>query len=156
MASYERAVVFLDPFATQVSWDTVVSLAETKRVDCWILFPLSAVVRMMPGNHGPVPEWETPLDRIFGGRCHWEQLYRPSTQISLFADEKTERVGGSMAVAELYRKRLESVFQKVAPTVKELRNSKNSPMFALFFAASNQKELTSPYVSLITFSRAGK
>ena len=138
LASDERAVVFLDPFATQVSWHTVVTLAETKRVDCWILFPLSAVVRMMPGQRDPDPEWATHLDRVFGGR-HWQQLYDTPPQLPLFGEEVTERSGGSMDVAELYRKRLETVFQKVAPTTKELRNSRNSPMFSLFFAASNPK-----------------
>lgn len=36
---FERAVVFLDPFATQVSWSTVEAIADSKKADCWILFP---------------------------------------------------------------------------------------------------------------------
>jgi three-Cys-motif partner protein len=38
-----RAVVFLDPFATQVEWDTVEAIAATHAMDVWILFPLMAV-----------------------------------------------------------------------------------------------------------------
>ena len=36
-----------------------------------------------------------------------------------------------------YRKRLETVFAKVAPTRRTFRNSTNSPMFELFFGAGN-------------------
>ena len=38
----ERAVIFLDPFATEVDWQTIQRISETKAVDLWILFPLSA------------------------------------------------------------------------------------------------------------------
>ena len=48
---YDRAVVFLDPFAIELSWCTVSALADTKRVDCGILFPLGAVARLMPLKH---------------------------------------------------------------------------------------------------------
>ena len=30
----DRAVVFLDPFAAQVSWNTVEKIAQTKKIDC--------------------------------------------------------------------------------------------------------------------------
>lgn len=69
--AYDRAVVFLDPFATAVSWSTVETLADT--------------------------------------------------------------------VMDLYRERLDSVFEKVAPTPRVLCNSNKTPMFALYFAASNKK-----------------
>ena len=55
MGAFDRAVVFLDPFATQVSWDTVEALAKSGKVDCWILFPRSAIARMMPNNNEPTP-----------------------------------------------------------------------------------------------------
>ena len=46
----ERAVIFLDPFATEVDWQTVQIISETQSVDLWILFPLSALTRMLPTN----------------------------------------------------------------------------------------------------------
>ena len=48
MRSSDRAVVFLDPFGPEVSWDTVAAIAETTKIDCWILFPLNRVIRDMP------------------------------------------------------------------------------------------------------------
>lgn len=137
---YDRAVVFLDPFATQVSWATVAALARTKRIDCWILFPLMAIARMMPLNTEPSEPLAEQLDRIFGGREHWSELYRAALQQPLFPladDPVQERPGNSDFIAACYRKRLEQAFFRVAPTRRTLRNRRNAPLFELFFAASN-------------------
>jgi len=136
----DRAVVFLDPFATEVSWHMVEALAWTQKVDCWILFPLSAIARIMPRKSELSSELADRLDLIFGGREHWQDLYSASSQLSLFEEERgQERVGDSDQIAHQYRKRLESVFAQVAPSGRLLRNAKNSPIFQLVFAASNPK-----------------
>ena len=138
LASHDRAVVFLDPYATQVSWDTVDRLARTRKVDCWILFPLMAIARMMPRRGEPSDALATQLDRIFGGRDLWSSLYQPSQQLSLLESAREqERAFGSEQIADAYRNRLASVFYSVAPTRRTFRNSNNSPMFDLIFAASN-------------------
>lgn len=140
LRSYDRAVVFLDPFATEVSWDTVAALAQTEKIDCWILFPLMAIARMMPLDTEPSEPLAGRLDRIFGGREYWGNFYRASQQapLPLFADEPAlERPSGSDQIAVRYRERLAAVFDRVAPTRRTFRNSKNSPIFELFFAASN-------------------
>ena len=131
--------MFLDPFATEVSWESVSAIARTQKVDCWILFPLMAIARMMPSNSEPNERLAGHLDRIFGGSDYWESVYQPSAQLDLFGEQRLERSQGSDRIALLYRERLESVFQEVAPTRKTLRNSRNSPMFELFFAASNPR-----------------
>ena len=139
MKDFDRAVVFLDPFNTEVAWDTVEAVALTKKIDCWILFPRMAIARLMPRNNPPTPDLANRLNGIFGGRQYWEGLYDPSLQLSFFEDEaRWERQYGSQEIAARYVKRLESVFEKVAPTRRTLRNSKDSPMFELFFAAGNQ------------------
>ena len=137
--AYDRAVVFLDPFATAVSWSTVETLADTKKVDCWILFPLSAISRMMPGKRAPDPALARHLDRVFGGRQYWRHLYQNAPQLELFGQQNQERISGGEPVMELYRERLDSVFEKVAPTPRVLCNSNKTPMFALYFAASNKR-----------------
>lgn len=142
LGDYERAVVFLDPFATQVSWNTVERIAQTQKIDCWILFPLMAIARMMPTSREPPDSLAKQLDRVFGGREYWKELYSASPQQQLpgFSNEPSrERPQGSDQIALSYRARLESVFAKVAPTARTFRNSKNSPMFELFFAASNPR-----------------
>lgn len=138
MGSLDRAVVFLDPFATEVSWPLVERLSQTRKIDCWILFPLGAISRMMPNAKEPPPQLAKQLNRIFGGREHWHEMYSPSSQLSLFGEDPgQERVSGRDLIANLYRERLKSVFEKVAPSGRILRNSRNSPMFQLMFSASN-------------------
>ena len=138
MKTSDRAVVFLDPFGPEVSWDTVATIAETRKIDCWILFPLNRVVRDMPVTTEPPVERVQELDRVFGGRGYWQRAYRPSLQLSMLDEEPAlERPRGTESIVNLYRERLESVFHSVAPTPKTLRNSRNAPLFELFFAASN-------------------
>ena len=63
MSDLDRAVVFLDPYATEVAWTTVQTIARTKKIDCWILFPLMAVARMMPKDKEPDEALAEELDR---------------------------------------------------------------------------------------------
>ena len=138
MGNLDRAVVFLDPYATQVAWSTVEAIARTGKIDCWILFPLMAVSRMMARNSEPTPALATRLNRIFGGREHWQGIYSQSPQLSLFGEDPPQtRPSGVGTIADLYKRRLESVFVRVATTRRILANSKGSPMFELFFGASN-------------------
>ena len=140
MGPYDRAGVFLDPYATEVSWDTVAAIAETKKIDCWILFPLMAVTRIMPTGGEPSDPQKTRLDRVFGGREQWQGTYQEPIQPSLFGEAlPKERESGSRQIADIYRNRLMSVFHQVAPTRRSFLNSKNSELFDLFFAAGNSR-----------------
>ena len=138
MESSDRAVVFLDPYATEVAWSTVEAIARSGKIDCWILFPLMAVARLMTRDSEPTQALAARLDRVFGGSEHWQSLYTQSPQLSLFGEDRAQtRPSGSGRIADLYKGRLNSVFAGVAPTSVVLANSRGSPMFELFFAASN-------------------
>jgi len=138
MDRFDRAVVFLDPYATQVSWPTVEAIALTKKIDCWILFPLMAIARLMPTDREPEETWAGELDRVFGGREHWIAAYKDSPQTSLFGDERgRERTWSSEKIAEKYKERMATIFHRVAPSSRTLKNSRNVPLFELFFAAGN-------------------
>lgn len=101
MRDSERAVVFLDPFAANVVWSTVEAIALTGKIDCWILFPVMAINRMMPTGNEPPPQWANRLDAIFGGREYWQGLYRTSAQLSMFDDEpRQQRESGGDRIAE--------------------------------------------------------
>ena len=141
MSDFDRAVVFLDPYATEVSWTTVEAIAKTRKIDCWILFPLMAVNRMMPTDREPDEAEAIQLDRIYGGRQYWlEGTYHEAPQMSLFGgDPRRERARRSEQFADGYRERLRSIFPRVAETRCTLRNSKNTPLFDLLFAAGNPK-----------------
>ena len=138
MEAFDRAVVFLDPFKTEVSWSTVEAVAKTQKIDCWILFPIMAISRMMPLENEPSEALSGQLDRIFGGRDFWSGLYSPSPQQGLFdTEQRMERRSGAEGIARHYRERLKSAFAGVARTDRILLNSRNSPLFDLFFAAGN-------------------
>lgn len=51
--SQSRGVLFLDPFATEVEWSTLETVAGWKALDTWILFPVSAIARMLPKSRRP-------------------------------------------------------------------------------------------------------
>jgi three-Cys-motif partner protein len=53
----ERAVVFLDPFGADVEWRAIEAIAKTRAVDLWILFPYSAINRMLTRDRKPPASW---------------------------------------------------------------------------------------------------
>ncbi len=95
MGESHRAVVFLDPFAANVAWETIEAIAQTKKIDCWILFPRMAISRMMPTGNVPPPQLAIRLDDIFGGREHWHGLYQPPLEPNMFDETpRLERESG--------------------------------------------------------------
>lgn len=133
-----RAVLFLDPYGMQVQWSTIESIAATKAIDLWVLFPLGGVNRMLTQS-GEIPAgWRARLDELFGSTDWYERLYRSETSESLF-DEPMERMvkAGTAAISEYFMERLRRCFAAVAPKPMVLRNSKNSPLYLFCFAASN-------------------
>ena len=132
----DRAVVFLDPFATAVDWITIEIIAQTQKIDCWILFPLMAVTRMMSKDKTHSPAIDSQLDRIFGGE-EWQTLYETNPQRSLLYDIPEYKRAHYAEIAKLYRTKLNSIFAKLAPTERSLHNSTGVKIFELFFAVSN-------------------
>jgi three-Cys-motif partner protein len=79
-----RALVFLDPYGLEVSWDLIERLARTGACDVWYLFPLGGVIHMMTKD-GQMPySWRARLDKVFGTDTWCEEFYRTSDQRSLF------------------------------------------------------------------------
>ena len=134
---YHRAVVFLDPFATEVDWRTVRCIADTKSVDLWILFPLSALTRILPREREPDDAYAHTLDRVYGSPEWRNELYQTITRNTLFGNELVPVRSDQQAIVDAYLRKLESIFAKVAPSPKWFHNSRNSPQFAFMFAASN-------------------
>ena len=133
----ERAVIFLDPFATEVGWQTIQRISETQSVDLWILFPLSALTRMLPTDREPYEANMAALNRVFGNQEWQSALYRRQVQPTLFGEETRIVRDDQQAIMDLYLEKLREVFPAVSNNPKWFRNSRNSPLFALMFAASN-------------------
>ncbi len=136
-----RAVLFLDPFALEVEWSTVEDVAQTKAMDTWILFPSSAVRRMLPRERRPDdidPKWVSKLTKVFGDES-WREIYSMASQQSLFGEINWVSDSGTEKIVELYKEKLATIFAGIAPTSRTLRNDQNSPLFEFIFAVGNKR-----------------
>lgn len=137
-----RAVLFLDPFGMQVKWSTIEAIAKTKAIDLWILFPLGVAVNRMLTKNGQINEtWKRRLDDIFGNDEWYDAFYRKTSHTTLFdaAINQTQKAADFAVITDYYVRRLKTVFPHVAENPLPLCNSKNNPLFVLFFAAGNPK-----------------
>ena len=135
-----RGVLFLDPFATEVEWSTIEKIAGFNALDTWILFPVSAIARMLPTSRRPdeiSPEWAKRLNRIFGDGS-WRKLYQKDPQGHLFGDVEYRRVPGVDGLIDIYKEKLRTLFGKrFLEKSRTLRNSRNSPLFEFMFCVGN-------------------
>jgi three-Cys-motif partner protein len=123
----------------QADWTTIQAIAATKAIDVWILFPF-AVNRLLTRNPKDLqPGWRERLNRVFGSE-EWYNRFYVERRIEQFFGEPETVVEKNLTLAGLaayYKERLQSVFPMVAPNPRILRNTRNAPLFQLFFAASN-------------------
>lgn len=146
---YNRGLLFLDPYATQVNWTTLETVARTKSIDVWYLFPFSALNRMLPKN-GKYETWESCIDRLLGDDGWHTEFYKEDPQMSLFDlshDSGTDNSGTRKIkdsnpdhIKAYIISRLGTIFPCVSKHPRIFRNSRNSPMFLFCFAISNESE----------------
>lgn len=141
----DRAVLLLDPYSTQLDWSTLGHVAGSGKVDLWMLFPISVILRMTPREGDKVrPEWRQTLNRLLGTDA-WEQaLYKPMETPAiddLFGDADPTPIAQRVNTEELEQwvtGRLEELFQYVAKPVR--LNNQGRPLFLFYFAVSNKNE----------------
>ena len=136
-----RGVLFLDPIvATEVEWETMKKIASCEALDTWILFPTSAIARMLPKKREPdniSQKWVNRLNRIYGDES-WRDLYSISPQLSLFGDEEQQRPEGIDGLIEIYKSKLDQLFgDRFLNQSRTLKNSKNSALFEFLFCVGN-------------------
>ncbi len=140
-----RGVLFLDPFDLEVEWKTIEAVAQTKAIDMWFLFPIMAVNRLLTKKELPPAEWQKKLDKVFGATDWRTSLYsKPQTRqtsiLSLLPEDKTIKDTDIEGIKEYTASRLKTVFTKVSPNARILKNKTNSPLFVLFFAVSTESD----------------
>lgn len=143
---FNRGLLFLDPYATQVNWTTLETVAKTCSIDVWYLFPFSALNRMLPKN-GKYKTWENCLDRLLGDSSWQTEFYKKDPQMSIFdffpdpdnPDETDRKIKDANPdrIKTYIIKRLQTIFPCVSKNPRIFRNSKKSPMFLFCFAISN-------------------
>jgi len=139
--TYNRAVFFLDPYGMGVDWSTITAIARTNAADLWLLFPLGiGVTRLLTKRQPPTSGWANRLTKIFGTDTWEEVFYFEKIETTLFGDKTTyHREANWNQIGKYFVDRLKTIFVEVAENPLILRNSKNSPLYFLCFAASNPK-----------------
>lgn len=135
-----RGVLFLDPYATAVEWATIEKIAGLEALDTWILFPTSALSRMLPKEKKPDDVdlmWAERLTKVYGNE-RWQNLYRPTPD--LFGAELNQRSLGVGGLLSIYKNNLENLFgNRFLQESRPLVNSKNSVLFEFIFCAGHPK-----------------
>lgn len=143
---YNRGLLFLDPYATQVNWATLENVAQTKSIDVWYLFPFSALERMLPKN-GKYDKWEDCIDRLLGDAGWRKEFYKKDPQMTLFDlfpepgqsdGERMVKEANPNHIKEYILSRLGTIFPCVSKHARIFRNSMNSPMFLFCFAIASE------------------
>ncbi len=140
--SGRRGVLFLDPFSTQVKWETIEKVASFQALDMWLLFPVSAISRMLPKSRLPDDiddGWVSRLNAVFGDQS-WRDLYKTSSQLDMFDPPKKERDPGVDELCEIYKNKLSKLFgNRYLDRSRILKNSNNAVLFEFLFCAGHPK-----------------
>jgi len=134
-----RAVLFLDPYGMQVNWTTIEAIGAVRHIDLWYLFPVGTVQRLLQREGRISAGWKTALDRLLGDASWRAEFYKTVCEPTLFGDRTREsKIANLPAIERYVRERLLEAFRGgVARSTLQLRNSKGSCMYLLFFACGN-------------------
>jgi len=135
------ALVLLDPFGMQLSWETIRVLKEIKHIDLWILVPSGVIINRLLTRSGKIlcPErmeksFGIPIDEI------QNYFYEQVTEYSLFGEitRQQKRDNTIHRIAQLYLDLLGKEFAHAIQEPLVLRNSTNCPIFHFVFASHNE------------------
>lgn len=134
--SSTRGVLFLDPFGTEVDWNTMEQIAKFT-LDTWILYPTSAIIRLLPKYQLPDyhPGWSDKLNRIFGGDG-WRCLYDKDPQQKLVGEPDPLRKSAA-DISNLYKEKLRELFEERFLNETRPLKRKNSVLFELMFCVGD-------------------
>ncbi|MEM1132466.1 MAG: three-Cys-motif partner protein TcmP [Pseudomonadota bacterium] len=138
-----RAVVFIDPFGLQITYETIQKLAATKAIDLWYLVPVFAMYRQIRGDGHVLEDGGPKVDAALG-TSEWRNVVavEQEGQIDLFGQsEKEQKRAVDIAWFEQTAKgRLSLAFdgRVVDKTLALGRNGLHE--FSLMFAWDNPSE----------------
>jgi len=118
------------------------SIAATKAVDFWFLFPYHAINRMLVSNGKPSEALAARLTKVFGTDTWEEAFYGSVSYRSVLEDGKKVEVvykdADKFKITQFFVDRLKGIFAHLAEPPGYLYNSKGL-LFVLLFAAANPK-----------------
>jgi three-Cys-motif partner protein len=139
----QRGVILLDPWGMQINWSAVQSIAETRCLDMWYLFPTQAVVRMLPRGRLPSDSWCDKLDLCLGVESWREEFYWPAVSVDdLFGqrDAHIEREASFAAVERFLILRLKETFAGTVLDEPLRLGPRKKPIFSFCFATANPSD----------------
>jgi three-Cys-motif partner protein len=134
--SYQRALLFLDPFALNVYWPLMELAGGLETVDVFLNFmtmDMNRNVLRHDKNKVSVTQLEN-FDQVMGD-TDWQKIAFSKNQ-NLFEEEIETRKSTSSAVLDYYRNRLHKVAGfKYVPRPVPIRNDQGAIVYHLFFAS---------------------
>ena len=139
ITKYDRCLMFLDPYALELKWETLKAISACGVVDLWYLFPLS-LIRLIEKERDISEANKQKVSSILGTEEWIDKLFTESSQLNFFGDTHYNRVDYNQILNYIID-RFSSVFAYVSPDSKVLKNeAKNSPMFMLCFMMTNESD----------------
>jgi three-Cys-motif partner protein len=136
-----RAVMFLDPFGMQVTWETVEAIASTRAIDLWYLFPLGVAVNRLLKKDGEINQAiKGSLDRLFGVTDWYDAFYSVTKESDLFGERSVmKKIGSFDVIGDFFVNRLRKAFAGVAENPLPLLNSRRNPLPSLFCCQQSKR-----------------
>jgi three-Cys-motif partner protein len=133
---YRRALCVLDPYHLQLKWEVLQAAAREKTIEVFLNFPIMDMNRNV-FREGASAEKCRQMTTFWGDESWREVAFYPSpTLFGGFIPVKQP----NEAIVEAFRKRLREVAEfKFVPKPVAMRNSVNSTIYYLFFAAHHEK-----------------
>jgi three-Cys-motif partner protein len=133
-----RAVMFLDPYGMNVSWETLEAIAKTRAIDVWFLFSLSGLYRQAARSASAIDETKRAAITRVLGTDEWEKELYAVRQHGFFPDleQESKRTADVGRLQDYVRARLKMIFPAVLPPLP-LPTHQRPQKFSLFFAISN-------------------
>lgn len=131
-----RGFVLLDPFGTQLRWETIEAIAETGALEVMLNFPVMALQRAaLPSGIATLRDDQVRRMSDLWGSDEWrEKCYRRVQSPAGEVDVK--RPVASKYLAQLFAERLRTVFGHVNEPL-EFRNSRGGVIYFMIFAGHN-------------------
>lgn len=135
-----RAVIFIDPCASEVKWSTLEKLSKISSFDIWYLFPISLVTRYAANDFAMAKSDD--ITEIYGSDS-WIKAWYSDGQLSesILSDESVRenkrRVVNVDSIVEYTTNRLREIFPNVLEPLR-LTTSNNQLLFGLYFITTNR------------------
>jgi len=135
---YRRGLCLLDPYGLTLDWEVISVAAGMKSIEIFLNFPIMDMNRnaLWSDPSGVAPEDLARMNAFWGDESWRDDLY--ARQGNLFGQPDLVKSGGNREIVASFRKRLREVagFREV-PEPIPMRNSRNAPLYYLFFASQN-------------------